>query len=54
MVEKPTPKEFMMKNWHLIVLLIIFLSAFWVRSFPARYGELQALDPFQIFRMSET
>jgi len=46
-------KEWVFNNWHLFVLLAIFLTAFWLRSFPARYGELQALDPFQIYRVSE-
>lgn len=46
-------KKWVFNNWHLIVLLVIFLTAFWFRSFPGRFGELQALDPFQIFRMSE-
>ncbi len=46
-------RRWVFNNWHLIILLVIFLSAFWLRSFPARYGELQALDPFHIYRMSE-
>jgi dolichyl-diphosphooligosaccharide--protein glycosyltransferase len=41
------------KYWYVIILLVIFLSAFWVRSFPARFNELQAIDPFYIYRMSE-
>jgi len=35
----------------LIILLVIFASALWLRSFPARFGELQALDPFFFYRM---
>jgi dolichyl-diphosphooligosaccharide--protein glycosyltransferase len=39
--------------WYFIALIGIVLIAFWVRSFPAKYNELQALDPFYIYRMSE-
>ncbi|MFC2143757.1 STT3 domain-containing protein [Candidatus Aenigmatarchaeota archaeon] len=46
-------KVWIRNNWHLIALLVIFISAFWLRSLPARYGELQALDPFHLYRMSE-
>jgi len=50
-------KSLAMKNakkyWYVIVLLAIFLSAFWIRSFPARFNELQAIDPFYMYRMSE-
>jgi dolichyl-diphosphooligosaccharide--protein glycosyltransferase len=35
----------------LVILLVIFASALWLRSFPARFGELQALDPFFFYRM---
>ena len=38
---------------YFLVLIGILLLAFWVRSFPAKYNELQALDPFYIYRMSE-
>jgi asparagine N-glycosylation enzyme membrane subunit Stt3 len=48
-----SPKEFLKNNWHLIVLLLLFITALWLRSFPARFGELQALDPFYIYRISE-
>ncbi|MBL7206840.1 MAG: glycosyltransferase family 39 protein [Candidatus Aenigmarchaeota archaeon] len=41
------------KYWYVIILIAIFLMAFWFRTFPARFGELQALDPFYIYRMSE-
>jgi asparagine N-glycosylation enzyme membrane subunit Stt3 len=41
------------KYWYVFFLLAIFMSAFWVRSFPARFNELQAIDPFYIYRMSE-
>lgn len=47
------PKGLVIKYWYLIALLIIVVTAFWFRSFPARYGELQALDPLYLFRMSE-
>ena len=36
-----------------ILLAIIVVAAFWVRSLPARFGELGGLDEFYIFRMSE-
>ena len=41
------------KYWHIVLLFGIFLLAFWLRSFPARYNELQAIDPFYLYRMSE-
>lgn len=41
-------------HWHLILLLALALSAFWIRSFPARYNELQGLDEFYLYRISET
>lgn len=41
------------KYLYIIILIAIFLLAFWFRTFPARFGELQALDPFFIYRMSE-
>jgi asparagine N-glycosylation enzyme membrane subunit Stt3 len=41
------------KYWYIAIALIIFASAFWLRAQPARFGELQALDPFYLFRMSE-
>ena len=44
-------------NWraafYIIVLLLIASSAFWVRALPSRFGELQAIDPFYLYRMSE-
>ncbi len=46
-------KAFVSGKWHLIILLLIVLLGFWLRSFPARYGELQALDPFFLYRSSE-
>jgi len=45
--------DFVKKYWYVAILLAIFVSAFWVRSFPARFNELQAIDPFYIYRMSE-
>ncbi|RLI97961.1 MAG: hypothetical protein DRO99_01925, partial [Candidatus Aenigmatarchaeota archaeon] len=42
------------KDWCVLaILLIIVVLGFWVRSFPARFNELQAIDPFYIYRMSE-
>jgi len=46
-------KKLALRYWYVIVLLAVVLSAFWVRSLPARYNELQALDPFLFYRMSE-
>ncbi len=40
------------KYWYLFILIPIVLTAFWLRSFPARFNELQALDPFYIYRIS--
>ena len=42
------------KYWYIIPLLVIFISAFWLRSLPARFNELQALDPLFIYRAGET
>lgn len=41
------------RYWYLFILLAIVLMAFWVRAFPARFGELQALDPLYMYRISE-
>lgn len=41
------------RNWHLIALLLLFSLALWVRIQPAKYDELQALDPFYMYRMSK-
>ncbi len=46
-------KNILQKRWYAIALLFIVLLGFWLRSFPARYGELQALDPFYLYRTSE-
>jgi asparagine N-glycosylation enzyme membrane subunit Stt3 len=45
--------DWISNNWHIILIVCIFLSAFWLRSLPGRFGELQALDPFHLYRMSE-
>ncbi len=42
-----------MENWHILAAIAILLLAFWVRSFPARFGELQGLDDFYMYRLSE-
>ncbi len=42
------------KYWYLLILIAIVLMSFWLRSFPARFNELQALDPFYFYRTSET
>ncbi|MFH1978679.1 MAG: STT3 domain-containing protein [Candidatus Aenigmatarchaeota archaeon] len=40
-------------KWYLFVLLAIVIMAFMIRAAPARHGELQALDPFYLYRISE-
>ncbi|MBU0530836.1 MAG: glycosyltransferase family 39 protein [Nanoarchaeota archaeon] len=44
---------FLKKNWYLILLLFIVIMAFTIRAAPARYNELQALDPFYLYRISD-
>lgn len=46
-------REVFVKYWWVAALVILLVSAFWVRSFPARFGELQALDPFFFYRTGE-
>jgi dolichyl-diphosphooligosaccharide--protein glycosyltransferase len=48
-----SPKGLARSYWYVILLVIIVCIAFWARSFPARAGELQALDPFYIYSVSE-
>jgi len=50
---KVNVKELVMKYWWVIALIILVSSSFWIRSFPARFGELQALDPFFFYRTGE-
>ncbi len=50
---KVNVKELAMKYWWAVALVLIVSSAFWIRSFPARFGELQALDPFFFYRTGE-
>lgn len=50
-MKKMDPDTFLKKAAPLIILLIIFSSALWFRSFPARFSEIQALDPFFFYRM---
>jgi len=38
---------------YMVLLALIVVSAFWLRALPARFGELQAIDPFYLFRISE-
>lgn len=45
--------EFLKNHWYLIALIIIVVMAFTIRAAPARHGELQALDPFYLYRVSE-
>jgi dolichyl-diphosphooligosaccharide--protein glycosyltransferase len=45
------PKALMKKLLPLVLLFIVFSSALWLRSFPARFSEIQALDPFFFYRM---
>ncbi len=53
MKSRPGLSEFIRNNWHLILLFFIFVTGFWLRSFPARFNEIQALDPFYFYRTSE-
>jgi len=46
-------RQFMTQHWHLIILLAIILTSFSFRAMPARFNELQALDPFLFYRMSD-
>lgn len=46
-------KKLVHRYWPLLLVIVLFIAAFWIRSFPARFNELQALDPFYIYRMSE-
>jgi dolichyl-diphosphooligosaccharide--protein glycosyltransferase len=45
------PKDVLKRYAPLLMVLVIFSAALWLRSFPARYGELQALDPFFFYRV---
>jgi dolichyl-diphosphooligosaccharide--protein glycosyltransferase len=49
-VAKPA---FIIKHWWLWSLILITVFALWSRSIPAKYGELQALDPFYAYRLNE-
>ncbi len=51
MKSKIEPMDFLKKYGPLIMVIIIFASALWLRSFPARFSEIQALDPFFFYRM---
>ncbi len=46
-------KDIAKRYWHLLIVLAIVLMAFWLRAIPARYGELQALDPLYMYRISQ-
>jgi dolichyl-diphosphooligosaccharide--protein glycosyltransferase len=49
-------KEFLKKNYWVFLLILIFLSAFYLRSIPGtklEYPRLQAIDPYFFFRMGE-
>ncbi len=37
----------------LAALFVIFVLAFWIRSIPAQYNEIQALDPFYLYRLGQ-
>jgi dolichyl-diphosphooligosaccharide--protein glycosyltransferase len=50
-MERLNPKDVLKKYAPIILLLGIFVTALWLRSFPARWGELQALDPFFFYRL---
>ncbi len=44
--------KFTLKYWWLWCLIAITIFSFWSRMIPAKYGELQALDPFYAYRMN--
>jgi dolichyl-diphosphooligosaccharide--protein glycosyltransferase len=44
--------RFVLKYWWVWCLIAITLFSFWTRMIPAKYGELQALDPFYAYRMN--
>ncbi len=50
-VRKSLGPELIIKYWWLWALILITIFALWTRSIPAKYGELQALDPFYAYRM---
>jgi dolichyl-diphosphooligosaccharide--protein glycosyltransferase len=52
-MKSETILNFLKKHWYVILLILIFLFALSIRLAPARYGELQALDPFYFFRVGE-
>ncbi|MBN2101823.1 MAG: glycosyltransferase family 39 protein [Candidatus Aenigmarchaeota archaeon] len=43
----------LLRNWHIIALILIFITAFSVRYYPAQYKELPGLDEYYIYRMGE-
>ncbi len=45
--------RFALKYWWVWCLIAITVFSFWTRMIPAKYGELQALDPFYAYRMNE-
>ncbi len=45
--------KFVLKHWWLWILIAITVFSFWTRMLPAKYGELQALDPFYAYRITE-
>ncbi len=51
MKNKIEPRALLKRYAPLLILLVIFASALWFRSFPARFSEIQALDPFFFYRM---
>ena len=46
-------KDYAIKHYYLILLLIIIVSAFSVRAIPARFNELPGLDEFYFYRISD-
>ncbi len=46
-------EHFLIRKWYYLLLVVILVMAFGVRYIPSQYGELQALDPFYIYRMGE-
>jgi len=43
---------FIIRYWWLWLLIAITVFSFWSRMIPAKYGELQALDPFYAYRIN--
>ena len=51
MRRKLEPRALAKRYAPIVALIVIFAAALWLRSFPARFSEIQALDPFFFYRM---